>query len=286
MTHRLDLGNRTYTAEVIRSQKIPAVVEALSGLLVGSVTRLGEEERVPKGVEIVHGFVASATPFHRASRTVDNGDAKPFEVPRTRTFRGQTQFLYDALIISNRSHAVLAVPFHGLAAEFFVRADRALGGLRGLYEMLNITQMVIGLEPRGRAEDEGPTTIGVTRCQLAYTDPEHRTTSLQQVRLVGSDLRASPIYNGLVKPVRRSEPGRLQVTPVILGFGLFEHGVKRISAVTDRHGNFKVWIGTTVDRTARLLTLLDEVSEMSGVRTSTTNLPILQSRSIQHEEGG
>ena len=68
--------------------------------------------------------------------------------------------------------------------------------------------------------------------------------------------------------------------PVLLGFSLLSDGVRKTSAITDRHGNFKVWIGPGATRIERLFSLLDAVESINGILSTTPNLPILQSKSI------
>ena len=284
MTPQVELDNRTYTAEVLNSRNVARSIGAIARLLRGEPNHL----TLPAGTseapaEITHGFVASKVQYHRTIRQVIGADGKKIDTPRQEQIRGQRHFMYDVVIISRAPYVLVAVPFHGLAEEFFVQVDRALAGSRVVYERLNITQMVMHL---GRSQgDADGRTLGVTRCQLAYSDPEQRSSSLQQLRMVGANLRESKVYEDLIKPVLEPRRSRLLVTPVLLGFALFDGGVKRSSAVTDRHGNFKLWIGNALTRTARIFTLLDQVAEMANVVDTTSNLPILQSRVIREGEG-
>lgn len=287
MSVQLDMGSRTFTAEVIRSRGVAAVVNGIAALLDGTRTRFQVSSADPTPIEVLHGFVASPLAYHRATRTVRTEANREVTIPREKRIRNRVHFLYDVLIFARRQYVLVAVPFHGIAEDFFVRVDEALAGTRNLYETLNITQMVIELDQRrsSTAAAERP-DIAVTKCQLAYSDAESRSTNLQQARLAGTDLRRSKIYRDLTEPIRSQQSQGLTVTPVLLGFALLENGVRRSSAVTDRHGNFKLWIGATPDRVARTLDLLESVAELSGVRGSTSNLPILQSRTIRDEDAG
>jgi hypothetical protein len=286
---RPDFCNQLYTAEVLRTSAAtsgaPAVLERL-------IEGKWHEEHIPgtDGDEITihHGLVASLVPHHRVRRTVTNEEGVELQIPRTKVIRGREQYLYDLLVVRRRRHVVVAVPFHGLATGLFLKIDKALAGTRTLYETLNITNMVIALGLSGRAirqaKSEGETAIVVTRCNLAYNDPAERRHDLDQVRLTGANLGASDIYPELVRPVLRPKDSALIVTPVLLGFALLMDGVKKSSATTDRHGNFKVSVGPGLRQVTRLFQLLDEIEGMENVVSTTSNIPILQSRPIEDLE--
>jgi hypothetical protein len=184
---------------------------------------------------------------------------------------------------------VIAVPFHQLAEEFFVRVDSALAGTRTTYKKLDITQMVMELGSMGTAEvsllpSEKKVSLSLTRCHLAYADREGVTGNLKQVQMTGPNLGASPEYKTLVAPVLKPRVTGAIVTPIILGFALAENGVKKSSATTDRHGNFKLWVAPGLRRLTRIFGLLEAIKAMKDVTGSTGNVPILQSKTIRATE--
>jgi hypothetical protein len=183
---------------------------------------------------------------------------------------------------------IVAVPFHGLATSLFLKIDKVLAGTRTLYETLNITKLVIRLGSSGRislsARREEDTEIRVTRSHLVYSDPLERRRNIEQIRMTGTNLGASDIYADLVRPVLEPKSAALVVTPVLLGFALTRHGVKKASATTDRHGNFRVSIGPRLRNLTRLFKLLDEIERLQNVVSTTSNIPILQSTAIEEIE--
>jgi hypothetical protein len=211
----------------------------------------------------------------------ENG--KNEELPRTKQIRGQEHYLYDVLVAQCGEHVVVAVPFHGLAEDFFLKIDGRLAGSRTLYEKLNITKIIVHLAALSNDATEG-ITLGVTRCQLAYNDPSERRRDVDQVRMIGSNLGATEIYQELVKPVLAPADFALQVTPVVLGFASFVGGVKKVSAVTDRHGNFKVHVGPGLRQILRIFDLLGSIQAIKDAVSATSNVPILQAGAIKGDE--
>jgi hypothetical protein len=212
-------------------------------------------------------------------------------VPRTKLIRGKEHYLYDLLLARCGLDVMVAVPFHALAQIFFSQADRALAGKRVVYEKLDITKMVMQLGKSGVAdvstsESRRKLEIGLTRCQLSYSDPERRSCDLQLVSLSGAHLGKTDVYQYVVEPVIDSNASSLAVTPVLLGFSLYADGIKKTSATTDRHGNFKLWVGPGATRVERLFALLDGIETIEGIVSTTANVPILQSRTIEGVEEG
>ncbi len=287
-----DLCSRTYTAEVLRSRGTdPAKITE-------TIARLTTDRRPPEQlagpadvpIEIAHSFLPSVTPYHRSVRTVEN-ERGAFTVPRTKTIRGAENFLYDVLLARYVQDVIVAVPYHALAEVFFVQVDRALAGMRAVYEKLDITNLVIRLGQTGLTEilpvqSPHKLEIGVTRCQLSYSDPEGRSRDLQQLSMSGGHLGRSDVYRQVIAPVISPGNYPLTVTPVLIGFALFTNGIKKTSATTDRHGNFKLWVGPGATRIERLFSLLRGVESIQGVVSTTGNLPILQSRAIREIEEG
>jgi hypothetical protein len=230
--------------------------------------------------------VASEKVYHRSTTTIELPTKKTITVPRTIEIRKKLHYLYDVLVARCGRDVIVAVPFYGLAEMFFVQVDRALAGKSVLYEKLDITNMVIRLGRSGVVK-VSPTKsprkleIGVTRCQLAYSDPEGRRLDLQQVMMSGGHLGASDIYRFLIEPVLRPKSYTLTVTPILMGFTLLEEDVRKTSAITDRHGNFKLWVGPGASRVERLFALLKGIETIEGIVSTTGNLPILQSRTIR-----
>jgi hypothetical protein len=88
----------------------------------------------------------------------------------------------------------------------------------------------------------------------------------------------------LVAPVLKPEIVHATVTPVVLGFALSENGVRKASATTDRHGNFKIWVAPGLRRLSRLFNLLRTLETMENVALTTSNVPIKQSETIRKAE--
>jgi hypothetical protein len=279
-----DFSNRSYTAEVLRTAKdgTPAV-NTIEQLLVGR----WEKEAFPLGkdmtVDLYHGYLASRLPHHRVRRSVTAGDGTQIDIPRTKDIRGHENFLYDVLVAHRGQTVVVAVPFHGLASEFFVKVDDKLAGSKTMYHRLDITNLVVrlgGVRP-AKSRDGSADDIGVTRCHLSYSDPAGRRRDIEQVRLSGSNLRKSDIYQRLVGPVLRPSESPLRVTPILLGFASFLGDVKRAGATTDRHGNFKIWVSPGLRQMCRLFSLLDTLEDWKEVVSPTGNIPILQSSGLE-----
>jgi len=270
---RTDFSNQPYVAEVLRSPAGDAVVRSVERLIVGKW-----ESQIVDDVTIYHGLTASTVPFHRVTRNV-RFEGVDISLPRTKTVRNRLHYLYDLLLVRRDRHIVVAVPFHGLATDVFVRIDRELAGTRTLYETLDITKLVIRLGAEGHAR-LSESELVVTRCHLAFEDSAERRRDIDQVRLTGANLGASTIYRDLVRPVL--EPSVAQrVTPILLGCALYGGGVRRSGATTDRHGNFKITIGPGLRQVTRLFQLIDAIEGMSNDLASTTsNIPILQSQTI------
>lgn len=279
---RTDFSNQPYIAEVLQTSSVGAdrAPTAIEQLIDGrwNESRLDTDAGE---ITIYHGLVVSPTPFHRTRRTILDEKGKEIEIPRTKLIRKRDHYLYDLLVLRRRNHLILAVPFHGLANNIFLKVDKLLAGTRTLYETLNITNMVIRLGAKGRTGPNAETEIVVTRCHLNYSDPAERRRDLDQVRLTGSNLGASDIYSELIKPVLRPKELPQIVTPVLLGFALIQDGVRKSSATTDRHGNFKVTVGPGLRLVTRLFQLLDEIEGMHNVVSTTSNVPILQSGAIE-----
>lgn len=278
-----DFINREYTAEVLRTRSAaspaPDVIRRL-------VTQEWAEERLAQDgatVTVLHSFVSSEFAYHRNRQTKFRADGN--ELPRRHMVLTREHFLYDVLVLHKGRHTIVAVPFHGLAQRFFLDVDAALAGSRTVYETLDITNMIVGLGLEGKTHvsgsDHGATEIGLTRCHLAYDDPLEHRRDLQQVRLVGNNIGASDIYRTLVRPVLKpSKADTLTVTPILVGCALFGGGLKKSSATTDRHGNFKVHISPGLRQVVRLFQLLEAIQSMQEVISTTNNVPILQGGAI------
>lgn len=299
---RTDFSNQPYIAEILKAplsaaEKAPAIIQKLvhgrSSTEKPVAGKWADTETVTEsdGAEILlyHGFVASTFAYHRTNRSVAYDGGRMVPIPRTATIRRQEQYLYDVLLVRRNEHIVIAVPFHGLATRVFLDIDKALAGTGTEYEKLNITNMVIRLGSGGRLpvkgkKNDGEAEIVVTRCHLAYSDPSERRRDLEQVRLTGYNLGASNIYSDLVTPVLSSKRPGLIVIPILLGFALVRGGVRKSSATTDRHGNFKVTVGPGLRQVTRLFQLLDEIQRLQNVVSTTPNVPILQSAVIETAE--
>jgi hypothetical protein len=281
-----DLQDCTYTAEVLRTR---AASDDIARRIADSVEapRTIESASSERGdITIVHAFTTASRTYHRTLRRKSEGKAEVL-VPRQKTVSGRERFVYDVLVVQRGRHTVLAVPFHGLAEEFFPRVDRVLAGTRTSYERLDITNIVLALGRQGRialdAASGQSQEIGLTRCHLAYADSAERTRDIQSVQLTGANLGATKQYAFLIAPVLQRATSSLHVMPLVLGFSLYADGVRKASAVTDRHGNFKVFVGAGLRQLVRLLDLLEAVEGMENVVGTTTNLPILQARGIEGE---
>ena len=280
-----DFSNQPYIAEVIRTRAASAdVISAIGQLLPGEWVR---ETAIVDDTEMLtcHGFVLSPVPYHRAVRSVRTSDGTVVTFPRSKIVGRDEYYFYDLFVVNRNGHFVVAAPFHGIARDYFPKIDRALAGRRIAYETLNITNMVVKLGTQGRmafsrSNDEEDAII-VTRCHLAYDDPEERRRDIEQIQLTGANLGATKIYAELVRPVISPKNAALTVTPVLLGFALFADGVKKSGATADRHGNFKVSVGPGVRQLKRLFRLLDGIQEMQTVVSTTSNVPILQSGAIE-----
>ncbi len=164
-----------------------------------------------------------------------------------------------------------------------------LSGRGARYEKLDITALVMELGSSGTKQwsgvaSGGPFTLSVTRCHLAYADQQNRTAHLQKIRMSGTNLGLSEEYRSLVGPVLDSKRSSLTVTPTVLGFALLADGVRKSSATTDLHGNFKLWVAPGLRRLVRIFKLLKVLEAMSHVTSTTANLPIMQSKAIRDAE--
>ena len=285
----VDLHNRTYTAEVLRAKSEPErAASAISRLGVSPRQTHEAQDESGAVIALSHAYlpVPEARGCHRSMRSVKR-EGKTIDVPQTRSVRGRDSWLYDLLVAQSGRHIVVAVPFHGLAEQFFVRVDTALAGTRTVYEKLDITKLIIEMGPKGvlsgMGSAERPVEIQLTRCQLAYSDPE-RSRDLQQVRMTGANLGASEVYRTLVSPVLNARQSKVTVTPVLLGCALSVGGVKKCSATTDRHGNFKLWVGPGLRQVTRVFELLSVIERVKDVTGTTSNIPILQSDTIRDSE--
>jgi hypothetical protein len=280
---RTDFENHVYTAEVLRISRNGSVAtDAIEGLLTTKWQRHEISTADGRRLLLLHGFVGSKTlgaktPFHRASRTRTTPEGTDEQIPRSSSRHG---FLYDVLLVQDVDRILIAVPFHSLAEKFFVRVDRQIAGTKTVYEKLNITRIVIHLAGEQRDGDESE--IGITKCQLVYEDPEAHRRDLQSIRLIGTNLRRTEIYQQLIGPVLRPRED-VNVTPNLLGFAAFVGGAKFAGAVTDQYGNFKVHVGPGLRRVVRIFDLLDEIERIKGATTTTSNIPILQGQGIEDE---
>ncbi len=279
---RTDFENHLYTAEVLRIGKTTATpADVLEPLLIGKWSRVEVSRGDGAQVLLHHGFFGSRASFHRAIRSRTNEEGKVEQIPRIKSIRGHDHYLYDVLIAQHRDHVVVAVPFHSLAQLFFVRVDERLAGTRTLYERLNITKIIIHLA--AEQQQDADRHIGVTRCQLAYDDPLEHRRDLHSIRLTGANLASTEIYQQVIAPVLDRSESALQVTPVVLGFASIVGGVKKSSAITDQHRNFKLHVGPGLRQLLRVFDLLDDIEAMKGVALATSNIPILQAGAIEDE---
>jgi hypothetical protein len=271
-----------FSAEVLRlSSANVGIIESIDRVTVGPRNRTDVNED-GNTVEVFHRFLPSARPFHKATRQRTEADGSTTSIPREVTIKRQTRFLYDVVVAQCDRHVVVAVPFHGLARAFFPQFEREYAGTGTVYERLDITQMVLRVGAKGTiAISTGAReqyAIGLTQCHLAYADPSRRTRDVEHVRLVGENLGVTPQYKFLVDPVIHPKPRGLLVSPVSLGFALHVDGTKKVSAITDRHGNFRLYVGAGLRQVRRLFSLLRVLETVEDVVSTTVNLPILQSR--------
>lgn len=300
-----DFSDRTYTAEVIRLKSASTdALQIISDLTHGPRKTLSEKDLGVPDLKVVHAFVPSKREYHRVEKTIIADDGKRITIPRRIGSARVQSFLYDVLIAQLGRHLVVAVPFHELAEKFFVRVDDALAGTGLRYERLDITALVIELGSGGivvlpkQAQGE-LRALSVTRCHLNYSDRERRNRDLQQIRMTGANLGATKEYQGLIAPVLEDNQGKNKdkrednesdeedkflVTPVVLGFALSAGGVRKSSAITDRHGNFKLWISPGIRRFIRVFGLIRALEDVKNVTSTTTNVPILQSGLIREAE--
>ena len=285
-----DLYDRTYTAEVIRCKASPSeIVKIVTGLTIEEQYENRTNEVNGAIVRLTHCYLATSKDYHRYAKVIHLADGTRLEVPRRKRLRGKDVNLYDVLLASSGKHVVIAVPFHDLAKDFFLRFHNDLVAMSAEYEKVDITKMVIKLGETGAGRtllQRGPIKVGlsVSRCHLVYTEQENRRIDLQQVTMAGSDIGVSKEYKLLMGPVLKPEKAKITVSPVVLGFALTENGVKKCSAITDRHGNFKIWIAPGLRRLVRLFNLLSTLDEMEDVTSTTGNVPIMQSEKIRHAD--
>jgi hypothetical protein len=285
-----DFSERTYTAEVMKTVDDPSIAaKSILRLTCGERNEYVVQEKDSKSVKVIHCFVASKREFHRSLRQIVGAHGEEIAIPRRSMVRGSECYLYDVFIAHSQNHLVIGVPFHELAEQFFPKVDRALAGTNTLYQKLDITSLVVRLGSavlKSGAAQNPPAvlSISVTRCHLAYADAENRIPSLHQVRMTGSNLGGTEEYRTLIGPVLEPGRGPIIVTPIVLGFGLLANGVKKCSAITDRHGNFKIWVAPGLRRLTRIFSLLSALENMKNVTSTTSNVPILQSKAIETAE--
>ena len=284
-----DFSDRTYTAEVLSARNNSADVLQTIAQLTHDPTFEDYGEEGGGSVKICHAFLPTAREYHRYARAVTNSDGVEVMVPRQKRIRGREHNLYDVLVAQCRHHVIVAVPFHELAEDFFIQVDKSLAGKSARYQKLDITALVMRLGSSGAARLPGSeggdaVSISVTRCHLSYTDQANRSTNLQQIRINGSNLGLCEEYKSLVAPVLSPTRSGLRVTPIILGFALLANGVRKSSATTDLHGNFKIWVAPGLRRLVRLFRLLETLEAMKNITSITPNVPILQSRTIRDAE--
>jgi hypothetical protein len=282
-------SNQPYVAEILRTSVTNA--GRARHALRKHVDKDWQEYRLEqidgRDIHIYHSFVGSTIPFHRAMRRIIDENGKTIEIPVIKSIRRRDHFLYDFLMLRREEHLVLAVPFHGLANRLFLEIDTTLAGTRTEYERIDITKLVLQLGSRGRIslgkDKEMSSEMVITRCHLAYNDPGSRKRDIEQLRLTGANVGASEVYPHLINPVLKPDSSNLTVTPVLLGFALVTDGVRKSSATTDRHGNFKVTVGPGLRQLSRLFSLLDQVERLRNVVSTTSNVPILQSGALETE---
>ena len=303
-----DFSSRIYVAEVLRiSHKSVNVFDKLLKLTCGPHFYEEYEEEFPLNtqrnhtrgkhenehianetvnIKVRHSFIASKFRFHRTIRKIKIGSNEEIEIPRIKHIRGNDSFLYDVLISQCKNNVVIAVPFFNLAEDFFFKVDKALAGYSIFYEKLNITNLIIHLGYQGLInvllnDNSNKIQIGITRCHLVYSSRDKKKQNLQNLTMSGENLGESDIYCNLIKPVINQDNSSFIVTPTVLGSALFNDGVKKTSAITDKHGNFKIWISPGIRRLKRIHLLLNALETIEDVVSATSNVPILQSKSIQ-----
>src|SRR5258708_24221393 len=141
-----DFSDRTYRAEVLKGKM--EGIEAFNAILRLTIKPEIDNQAdsfTSSPVKLCHAFLSSERDYHRFSKTITLADGTAATVPRLTTIRGRQCNLYDVFIAQCRKHMVVAVPFHELAEEFFLRVDRCLGGSGTRYEKLDITALVMRL---------------------------------------------------------------------------------------------------------------------------------------------
>jgi len=287
-----DFSDRTYTAEVLAINKNSEV--ALKAILRQSqdpTIDFHVEESSGRKIKIHHAYISSEVRFGRSTRIVNIEGKKQVEIPRRQTYRGKEMFLYDVLIAESGKHFALAVPFHELAETFFVQVDRALVGNGVKYEKIDIRKLVkrLGIEGATEIPDKDPENIislCATRCHLAYNYADGRVENLKQIQMTGANIGQSAEYKSLIASiVKPNAYPDFEVTPIVLGVALCVNGVKKSSATTDQHGNFKLWIAPGLRRLTRLFDLLKAIEKIEEVASTTSNVPILLSKTIRNAGG-
>lgn len=285
-----DFSDRTYTAEVIKCKSEgTAAFKRILKLVTDAKVVDDTVDIDGTSIKICSGFLYSSQAFHRFSRTITLSDGQVITIPRQKKIRGKEGFLYDVIITLCQNHIIVAVPFHELAENFFLEVDECLGGTDTSYQKLDITSLVIKLGASGTIISSAKGSndkmeLSINRCHLSFVDQREKTSNIQKVTMTGSNLGLSNEYKTLISPVLNSKSSTLTVTPVVLGFSLSVNGVKKSSATTDRHGNFKIWIAPGLRRLTRLFNLLITLEKMKDVALSTSNIPILQSHTIRDAE--
>lgn len=285
-----DFSDRTYTAEVIKCKTGgEAALDRIIKLLTDTSIAVEANDADQPSVRICHGFLATQHAFHRYPRVITTKEGQEINIPRQKKIRGKEHFLYDVIVAQSQSHVVVAVPFHELAEEFFLKVDEIMGGTGSTYQKLDITAMVIRLGAAGVTsaisnDESTKIELSINRCHLSFVDQIERTSNLQKIIMTGANLGLAKEYKGLINSVLNPRSSPLTVTPFVLGFTLSVNGVRKSSATTDRHGNFKIWIAPGLRRLTRLFRLLSTLEQMKDVALTTTNIPILQSSTIRDAE--
>jgi hypothetical protein len=285
-----DFSDRTYTAEVSKCKTgADAAFDRIAKLVTDPNVAVEANDSDQASIKVCHGFVATKQAFDRYPRSITTKEGVEITIPRQRKIRGKECYLYDVIVAQSQSHVIVAVPFHELAEDFFLRVDELLGGTGSSYQKLDITAMVIKLGAAGvtnaLSKDESTKIeLSINRCHLSFVDQTERTSNLQKITMTGTNLGLAKEYKSLINPVLNPKSSSLTVTPFVLGFTLSENGVRKSSATTDRHGNFKIWIAAGLRRLTRLFKLLSTLEQMKDVALTTTNIPILQSSTIRDAE--
>ena len=283
-----DFQGRAFTAEVLVYRRgrrdVITPISRLTQRPLATVAENKDDEARIAPIKLFHSYIATKYRYHGANRSVVERNQQ-VAIPREKKIRGVQHYLYDILVAESDNLVVIAVPFHGLGMEIFPRIDRALAGTGAVYETLDVTKLVLQLGASGIANVANELDIGLTRCQLVYSDRGgNRLPNLRQVAMSGANLGSTHVYRDLIAPVLKPQGSDFIVTPILLGFAVFESGVKKASAITDKHGNFKVWVSPGLRQVLRFFKLLKAIESIDGVVGVTSSLPIFQSRDGRDQE--